>query len=360
MRDDLEMYFEEFCEERNIKEETIRQYKGTLNKYSQYYDMSIDDLIDEAIDEENEGIDKRRRSIKTRLLQFRTYLVTEANLKPRTIQKHMSNLYAFYHHFDIELPKLPKIKFDEEEMVQTTYFDLPTREQIGMAVELAGIRVGSLILFMASSGTGRTECANMTIGDFINACTGFYTAETLPEIIEELANSIEPIVPTFYLWRQKTSKKYYTFCTPETTNAIVEWLQLRLKINEEDETELSMEDSLWDLSQRQITYHISNINDELGFGFKGSYRFLRPHSIRKFNASNIGLSEDKIDLLQGRSRDKIHETYIKTNPEELKQIYMNVMDNVTISKLGKKEIHHEEFTINLNLNFYGDGYGITI
>lgn len=227
------MYFEEFCNTRNIKEETIRQYQSTLNKYSQYYDMSIDELIDEAIDEENERIDKRRRSIKTRLLQFRTYLVTEANLRPRTIQKHMMNLYTFYHHFDIELPKLPPLKFDAEEKVQTTYFDLPTREQIGMAVELAGIRVGSLILFMASSGTGRTECANMKIKDFIDACTGFYTSETLPEIIEELANSIEPIVPTFYLWRQKTSKKYYTFCTPETTNAIVEWLQLRLKICEE-------------------------------------------------------------------------------------------------------------------------------
>ena len=117
---------------------------------------------------------------------------------------------------------------------------------------------------------------------------------------------------------------------------------------------------MWDLSIRQITYHLSNINDELGFGFKGSYRFLRPHSIRKFHASNIGLSQENIDLLQGRSRDKIHETYIKTNPSELKQIYMNVMQNVTINKLGKKEIIHEDFTINLNLNFYGSEYGLTI
>lgn len=354
------MYFEEFCEERNIKQETIRQYQSTLNKYSQYYDMPIDELINEAIDEENERIDKRRRSIKTRLLQFRTYLVTEANLKPRTIQKHMSNLYAFYHHFDIELPKLPKIKFDEEEIVQTTYFDLPTREQIGMAVELAGIRVGSLILFMASSGTGRTECANMLIQDFIEACRGYYTSETLPEIIEELSNSVEEIIPTFYLFRQKTSKKYYTFCTSEATNAILEWLQLRLKICEENEEELTFEDSLWDLSIRQITYHLSNINDELGFGFKGSYRFLRPHSIRKFHASNIGLSQENIDLLQGRSRDKIHETYIKTNPSELKRIYMNVMDNVVIGDIAKKEIHHEDFTININLNFYAEGRGVAL
>jgi len=354
------MYFEEFCQERNIKDETIRQYKSTLNKYSRYYEMSIDELIDEAIDEENEGIDKRRRSIKTRLLQFRTYLVTEANLRPRTIQKHMSNICAFYHHFEIELPTLPPLKFDGEEKEQLTYFDLPTREQLGMAYEIAGIRIGAVLLFMASSGTARTECANMTIGDFIEACRGYYTSETIPEIIEELANSIEQIVPTFYLFRQKTSKKYYTFCTPEAANAIIEWLQLRLKICNENEEELTMEDSLWGLSKRQITYHFANINDELGFGFKGPYRFLRPHTVRKFHASNIGLSEEKIDLLQGRSRDKIHETYIKTNPDELKQMYINVMDNVTLGNINKKEIHHDEYNININVMLMGSDSSITI
>lgn len=229
-----------------------------------------------------------------------------------------------------------------------------------MAVEIAGIRIGSLILFMASSGTGRTECANMSIKTFIDACEGYYTSETLPEIIEELYGCLEPIVPTFYLFRQKTSKKYYTFCTPEATNAILEWLQLRMKMCREHDEELHFEDSLWDLTQRQITYHLSNINDELGFGYKGSYRFLRPHTLRKFHASNIGLSEDNIDLLQGRSRDSVHETYIKTNPSEFKKVYMNVMSNVEIKKFGKKDIIHEDFTINLNLNFYGAEYGINI
>ena len=354
------MYFEEFCQERNLKKETIKGYKSSIKKYTDYYKMTLDELIDEAIDEETENIDKRRRSIKTRLLQYRTHLLTETSLKHSTIKAHMKSIQTIYSHFDIDLPKLPPVKSKENDTVQTTYFDLPTREQIGMAVEIAGIRVASLILFMASSGTGRTECANMTIQDFTDACREYYTSETLPEIIEELYGCLEPIVPTFYLFRQKTSKKYYTFCTPETTNAIIEWLQLRLKICEEHEEELTFEDSLWDLTQRQITYHLSNINDELGFGFKGSYRFLRPHTLRKFHASNIGLSEDNIDLLQGRSRDSVHETYIKTNPSEFKKIYMNVMNNVEIKKIGKKDIIHEDFTINLNLNFYGAEYGINI
>ena len=354
------MYFEEFCQERNLSKETIRGYKSSLKKYCDYYNMTLDELIDEAIDEENDNVDKRRRSIKTRLLQFRTHLITETSLKQSSIRTKMRRIFAVYSHFDIELPKLPRVKSKDGEELQTTYFDLPTREQIGMAVEIAGIRIGSLILFMASSGTGRTECANMTIQTFIDACKGYYTAETLPEIIEELYGCIEPLVPTFYLFRQKTSKKYYTFCTPEAAHSIVEWLQLRLQICEEHDEELHFEDSLWDLTQRQISYHLQHINDELGFGYKGAYRFLRPHTLRKFHASNIGLSEDNIDLLQGRSRDSVHETYIKTNPSEFKKVYMNVMSNVEIKKLGKKDIIHEDFTINLNLNFYGSEYGINI
>ena len=37
-----------------------------------------------------------------------------------------------------------------------------------------------------------------------------------------------------------------------------------------------------------------------------------------------------VDMLQGRSKDSVHETYIKPNPVRLKKMYMNVMDNVTI------------------------------
>lgn len=352
------MYFEQFCRERNISNETIKGYKSTICKYSKYYEMSVDDLIDEAINEEIEGIDKRRRSIKTRLIQYRTHLVTETDLKTSTIQANMRRLYTLYGHFDVDLPKLPLLQGDDK--VLTTYFDLPTKEQIKMALDVAGIRIASLILFMVSSGSGRTECANLTIKDFVDATSEYHTSETLEDIIEELYVCETPMIPTFYLLRQKTNKKYYTFCSPECTNAIVEWIQLKMKIAEENEEIITFEDNLWGLTQRQITYHLSNLNDELEFGFKGSYRFLRPHTLRKFHASNIGLSQENIDLLQGRSRDSVHETYIKTNPKWLKEVYTKVIPNITIGKSTTKEIIHEEYNININLNFYGDTITTTL
>lgn len=353
------MYFKQFCEERSIKEETIKSYKGTIKRYTQYYQMPLDNLINEAIDEENDPhIKKRERSIRTRLLQFRTHLATETDLRTGTVLNHIRNLKTIYRHFEVEIPPLPPLQ-KKEKILETTYYDLPTKQQISRAVEIAGIRVGSLILFMASSGTGRTECANMTIRDFTDACNEYTDKEDLKEIIEDLYACIKPIVPTFYLYRQKTKKQYYTFCTPEATDAIINWLKLRMEIAEEHGEEISFDDSLWDLTIRQITYHFTTINDELDFGFKGTYRFFRPHTLRKFHASNIGLSQEHIDLLEGRSRDAVHATYIKTNPAQLKELYMKVMENVTIGKIYK-EIIKEEFTININLNFYGYDYTVTL
>lgn len=47
------MYFERFITERNLQPETIKGYRSTIKKYTEYYDMTLDDLINEAIDEEN-------------------------------------------------------------------------------------------------------------------------------------------------------------------------------------------------------------------------------------------------------------------------------------------------------------------
>lgn len=347
------MYFERFIDERDIKKSTAKGYKTAVNKYCEYYNMTLEELIDEAIQEEDDKIPKRTRSLKQRLLQFRTYLVKETDLEVSTIKAHITRLITIYNYFEVDVPQLPHLKDNGPEL---TYLDLPTKRHIKEAVQLSGVRIGSLVLFMASSGTGRTECANLKVKDFIQGCEGYYTKTDLLDILNELDGSLEPIIPTFNLFRIKTQKNYYTFCTPEAANAIVEWLLLKNNLLEENGEQLKIEDSVWDLTPRQISYHFQIINDTLDWGFKKKYRFFRPHALRKFHASNIGLSQENVDFLQGRSKDRLHATYIKANPERLKELYVGVMDNVTIGGVDKKEIIHEDSTININLNFYGQEY----
>ena len=58
--------------------------------------------------------------------------------------------------------------------------------------------------------------------------------------------------------------------------------------------------------------------------------------LRKFNATALcngenALTEEEVDFIQGRSRGKIRETYLKKNPVQLKHRYIQAMNNVLIN-----------------------------
>ena len=84
-------------------------------------------------------------------------------------------------------------------------------------------------------------------------------------------------------------------------------------------------------------------------GFKANYRFFLSHVLLKFHACNIFLAAENSYSFQVRSKNVIHETYIKTNPERLKKIYMDVMGNLMINIDGVPEVFNQEFTINVNV-----------
>ena len=166
------------------------------------------------------------------------------------------------------------------------------------------------------------------------------------------------VVPAFYLKRIKTNKFYYAFCSPEASHHIVKYLISRKG--------LSLDDRLFDITDSSLIYSFKKLNDKLDMGFVGSYRFFRDHSLRKFHASNIGLGVDLVDEIHGRSKTRVHEAYIKTNPKRLKEIYMGAMHNVMI---GEEWIRESEITekkedrnvviekqgINIIVNFTLDG-----
>ena len=143
--------FKKFCKERNIKKSTIGGYSIALKQYADFQDESIEYLIKEAYCDEKNKIPLKDRKLKQRLLNFRDFLIN-SELSPTTAKTYFSNVKTFYMHFEIEIPYLPTIQYDKD--YETSYFDLPTKEQINLAINLVGIRVGSRILFMVSSGTG--------------------------------------------------------------------------------------------------------------------------------------------------------------------------------------------------------------
>ena len=337
--------FEKFCRDRNIKSSTKKGYDSSLKMYSDFHNLSIEKLIKEAHLEEDERVPLKDRKIKKRLLDFRSYLFN-SDLSPNSTKTYFSKVKTFYMHFEVELPYLPQAKYDK--IYETNYLDLPTKEHIHEALLISPIDLKAVILFMSSSGTAKAETLSLTIEHFINATRDYHNGGSIDYILDTLDNK-KNVVPTFYLKRIKTDKYYYTFCSPEASSHIVKYLKTR--------ENLKLEDPLFDFTSSLLLVRFQEINDKMGWGFKGNYRFFRSHTLRKFHASNIGLSAEYIDSLQGRSKNEVHETYIKTNPEKLKEVYKSAMKNVMIYETTEK-IKKQEFNIIINVFLSGKEYNI--
>lgn len=337
--------FEKFCKDRNIKLSTRKGYDSALRLYEDFNSKSIKKLFVEARKEENERIPLKDRKIKKRLLNFRSYLLN-SNLSPNTSKTYFSKIKTFYLHFEFELPHLPQAKYDK--IYETNYLDLPTKKHIDEALQISSIDLKSVILYMSSSGTAMAETLSLSVEQFIDGTQEYHQGGSLEFILETL-DKRKDIVPTLYLKRIKTDKYYYTFCSPEASSAIVKYLKTR--------DNLKLNDKLFDFTPSQLFFKFQEINDKMKWGFKGKYRFFRSHTLRKFHASNIGLSAEYIDMLQGRSKNEVHETYIKTNPKKLKEIYKSVMKNIIIGE-NKREVVNQEFNIIINVFLSGKEYNV--
>lgn len=338
--------FKRFCRERNIRESTANGYESALKHYLKFHKKSLDDLMQEALLDEKNMIPLKDRKIKKRLLNYRSYLL-KSNCSPNTVKTYFTKVKTFYLHFDVEIPHLPDAKYDK--LYETNYLDLPTHEHIRKACDSVPVDLKAIILFMSSSGTAKAETLSLTVNQFIKGASSYHNGGSLEVILETLSHK-RNIIPTFYLKRIKTDKYYYTFCSPEASKYIVKYLQSR--------KDLKLSDNLFDFTAAKLLNKFQEINDKMGWGFKGKYRFFRAHTLRKFHASNIGLSAEYIDELQGRSKNYVHATYIKTNPEKLKRIYKSAMSNVLIYNLDEPDVVNQEFTIVVNVFLAGKEYNI--
>ena len=320
---------EDFMKVRNIQPQTIYNYRQSIKNYTTSQGLSLKQLLEEAEREEEERIRLKNRTLKKRLINHRNYLINEKGCSSSTIQKQMGQLKTIYHHFEIEIPKLPK--FNDRNVKQTEeiyYDDLPTKDIIKEAIRVSNPLMTAIILFICSSGCARKEVTNLKIGDFITATQEWHNCTDIYDVITELKKQ-EDIVPIFKLKRQKTNKFYYTFCSPEAVTSILSYLETRTD-------HMTSESQLFKVHIAYLTRKFTELNETIGGYKKGVYGLIRPHMFRKFHASNLargenGLTVEEIDSLQGRSKNKTHNSYFLDDPKELRKKYIGNIDKVLIN-----------------------------
>ena len=317
-----------FIKVRNLSNRTVYGYKNSIKLYTDFNEMSLSALLKEAENDEENGIRWKNRKLKERLLDFRLFLQEKYLIT--TVKVHFQRILTIYRHFEIEIFQLPPINLKNTNNLEPVMFeDLPTKEIIKDAVEIANPIMKAIILFISSSGCARQETLNITIQDFIDATSEYHDSNDIYEIITILIKR-DDIIPTFKVKRQKTNKFYFTFCSPQAVSYILDYLIISKRT-------LKNEDKLFKTNLDYLNDYFHEINDTLKLGKVRKYNRFRSHMLRKFHASSLynhenGLSLDEIDALQGRGKDNTHSAYFMENPIKLKKKYIKVLDAIIIEK----------------------------
>ena len=323
---------------RNHSERTQTIYRYALKKYTDFCSMSMEELLEEAELEEDKGIKWKKRKLKRRLLTFRQHLLQDYSLN--TMYVVMRPVIAIYKYYEIEVFELPPVnKKNVDTPAPVRFSDLPDKEILRKAINIANPLMKAIIYLMVSSGCAKREILNFTIGDYITSLSDYTKKTNIYDIIEDLGDA-ENVIPTFNLRRQKTDKYYTTYCTPEAVNAINSYLLSRTD-------QLTEDKPLFKVNLAYFSDLFAKINDELGLGKVGTYNRFRSHMLRKFHASalyNDGMSLDNVNDLQGKAKNKTDASYFMTNPDDLKTEYIRHIHAVTLNKeVEKLSIKSPEF-----------------
>lgn len=325
---------EEIALVRNHGENSKNIYKRAVTHYCNFHQMTMQELLDEADQEEEQGIRWKRRKLKKRLLQYRQWLIQ--HYKKATIKAYFTSVLVIYKYYDIEIGNLPPLSDKNVDLPTPIRFsDLLTHEEIDLVLKNTNRKFNAVILFMTSSGCARAETLSLTIQDFIDATKEYHHKEDdLMEALEILKNT-KNVVPTFYLKRQKTNKYYYTFCSPEAVKSIVNYiLNDRVRYDENGNLLLNSSEKLFEFGKCYLAAALTKLNDDLNLGHAGTYNRLRTHMFRKFNASTLkkaGMSESDIDALQGRGKSSTRAAYFYEDPEILRKKYIECLPSLVIN-----------------------------
>ena len=338
---------QEYFLAKNIRQSTKKLYTRRLRYYCNFVGKTPTELIEEAENEEEQGLRMRKRSIKKYFLSWLKEL-QQKDYSESSISTLFTSIKVFYRFFEIDIPK---VMINSTGNNNKSNEKIPTKEDIKKALPYANMKYKAIILLMASSGMGSAEIRNLTYEDFLEAIKEYFKPSKNEQfdmdLITERLEKSRNIIPTWRIKRYKTGMPYITFSTPESMEALILYMNKRTK---DGYPFKSLKDYIFLSNGKKITdsvlaIYFNRLNNAIGFGKVGHYAFFHSHALRKFFGStlnNKGIQRINYDFMMGHQVDKIADAYIKPNAETLKREYMKCLDNLSIESVEIRRIESEE------------------
>jgi integrase len=343
--------FQVFLTIKTLKPSTIEGYRYRIYEYSKAIGLTPTEFLIEAQKEEYEGIKLKRRKVRDHLIKFIQYL-RKKGLKDSSISNYLIYIKAFYSTFEIEVPKLP-VKLNS--LPKKDYKELVSNEDIKKALKYSNQKYKAIILLMVSSGMGSSEIRNLTFKDFLISLEEYIKIPLKePYTAEDIRNNLpvnKNIIPTWHIQRIKTGKYYYTFSSPESVEAILDYMEYREVRNK---PVIGLVEPLFIgrnpgdlLNKYTMTSAFQKINDDAGFGKVENKRYFTSHELRKFFSEQLfgaGLQEKDVKWLRGQEpRDSLNR-YVKPDLKRLKIQYMeNVLPCLSFETLEILQLRKDAY-----------------
>ena len=326
-------------------EQTTRQIQTITTDYCNYQGMTLEELLREAEEDEEQNKKIKKRRIKTRLHNYTLHLL-ERKLENSTILLYLAKIKQVYIYYDIEIPELHLSLQKNRE----TYTDILTRAEIRRAVENASLKMKAVITTLASSGLRRSDLCAMRIEDFVEAvgrdhnCNARCDDNLLTWISQ--VEQYDILIPEFHLISQKTRTDHITFCSAEATMYTLQMLRERCL-----QRDVQLGDSLFELKVKSVTANFERLSDRLGFERKRTRRRFHPHALRSFFATTLTTNDVdylSTEFLLGHRLGEVQSSYYHANPRKLRNKYVRILDKLTFASdvsfvdLSRDEKHELE------------------
>lgn len=225
--------YEKYLEDEDIKdwfqrgrfrERTKKNYYLSFQLYCEFTKMTAAELRAEAEDEEDRNIRLARRSVVKKIEDYREWLSDPEKCKrkfaPRSIEDHMSTVMSFYKRLMIVLPeKLPCSSANLPKPLPQNTIDLEI-DDIRDMLRCADVLERALILVGCASGLAMSDIINLQVGDFMRG----YDPETQITTLQKWDSITQTFSP---LIRVKTQVEFFTYLTPEASQAVLDYLSWR-------------------------------------------------------------------------------------------------------------------------------------
>ena len=316
-------------------------YKSHVTTYCYFHQKKIDELIEIYLeDQQNPPEDDEDFKVYNDILDYAKHSIDNKQAKS-TILGKVKRIKTFLKDNKVIIPeiRIDLSKYDDTEGYYTKR-DLPDKKTMQLVINGSNFKYKAMYAFAYTTGSGRSEIANLKVIDFINAISEFCQTDKPKDMINELDGHTRDkenlVVPAIRMTRQKTHKPYYTVTTPECVQMIIDYIKTDYSILD------NLDGRLFGIQAGAVGNAFKETNLKYGFGKRGRYNFFGCHRLRHNHYTQIN-NNALACMLEGRNaKDKIDNIYNHNDdPEMLIQEYKNHMHKFEIFDKYELQINSE-------------------